>query len=101
MVGVLVIVGVLVMVGVGVKVGWPHASSWKISVRLGLRLAMLHEYCVIVLTLPVPSCTPTVAPRPLFVSTLPYTRSNLFWFSYRRTAKPTSPPHTPKLYRQA
>ena len=49
----------LVLMGVGIGVP-PQEGSVKISCRLVLRLAVLHENWV--LCEPMPRCTPTVAP---------------------------------------
>ena len=75
-VGVIVIVGVLlgVTVSVGVYVDVlvavlvAHDGCEKVSFRPELTLAVLHENCVYMM--PMPFCTPVVAPLPA-VATLP------------------------------
>src|SRR5947209_2662164 len=92
-------------VGVGVAVaGVPVAvgfwQSWaNVSMRPGERLAVLHEYCVKVVS-PPQACTPTVAPAPL-PSTFPYTVSNIPCPSWRRSSKCTvSAAHGWPVFRQ-
>src|SRR6266487_431468 len=78
-------VGVLVTVKVGVAVG--QGGSVQLSNVPELTLALLQDHWLLGDEL---SSVPMVAPLPPLV-TVPYTKSNLFCPSYRRTSKLTVP----------